>query len=124
LWAGREKPQRRKARNITRNPAGGEEITSVLGKTISADSDRNPSLFAFFRSPSSKAEGIQPKDCFFIPFFAILDWCTTLLMGMQWRGARGMQERASIRKKKQWRQWRSNELVNSKSEKGFDAAWC
>jgi hypothetical protein len=41
------------------------------------------------------------------------------LMGMQWQGARGLRERASARKKKQWRWWRSNELVNSKSEKGF-----
>jgi hypothetical protein len=41
------------------------------------------------------------------------------LMGMQWRGARGLRERASARKKKHRRWRRSNELVNSKSKKGF-----
>jgi hypothetical protein len=57
-WVGREKPRRRKARNITRNPAGGAGIASVLGKTISVDFDRIPSLLAFFRFLSSKEEGI------------------------------------------------------------------
>jgi hypothetical protein len=56
LWVGREKPHRRKARNITRNPAGGEGMASVLGKTISVDANRKPSLLAFFRSASSKEE--------------------------------------------------------------------
>jgi hypothetical protein len=40
-------------------------------------------------------------------------------ISMQWRGTRGLRERASARKKKQWRGRRSNELVNSKSKKGF-----
>jgi hypothetical protein len=40
------------------------------------------------------------------------------LMGMQWRGARGLRERVSARKKKKRRRWRrSNELVNSKSKR-------
>jgi hypothetical protein len=33
------------------------------------------------------------------------------------KALRGYEERASARKKKQWRQSRSNELVNSKSKK-------
>jgi hypothetical protein len=57
-WAGREKSWRRKARNITRNPAGGAGIALMLGKMISMDSDKNPSFLAFFRSASSKAKGI------------------------------------------------------------------
>jgi hypothetical protein len=86
---------------------------------ISTESDKNPSFLAFFRSASSKAKGIQPKAYFFAPFFAILDRCATHLMGMQWRGARGLRERASARKKKKWRRWRSNKLVNSKSKMVF-----
>jgi hypothetical protein len=39
------------------------------------------------------------------------------LMGMQWRGTRGLRERASARKKKKWRRRRSIELVNSKSKR-------
>jgi hypothetical protein len=58
LWVGRDKPRKRKVRNITRYPAGGAGTTSSLGKMISADSDRNPSFFAFFRSVASKEEGI------------------------------------------------------------------
>jgi hypothetical protein len=112
-WARREKPRRRKARNITQNPVGGAGIALVLGKMISVDSDSNPSFLAFFRSASSKAEGIHSKACFFAPFFAILDWYATRLMGMQWRGTRGLRERMSARKKKKRRR-RSNELVNSK----------
>jgi hypothetical protein len=84
--AGREKPQRRKAKNITRNPGGGAGMTSVLGKMISADADKNPYFFTFFRSASSRAEAVQPKACFLVPFLAILDRCATHLMGMQWRG--------------------------------------
>jgi hypothetical protein len=38
-------------------------------------------------------------------------------MGIQWRGARGCEKRASARKKKQWRRRRSDELV--KKVKGF-----
>jgi hypothetical protein len=34
-------------------------------------SDRNSSFFAFFRSVSSKDEGIQPRVYFFVPFLAI-----------------------------------------------------
>jgi hypothetical protein len=71
--AGREKPRRWKARNITQNPASAVGTASVLGKTISADSDKNPSLFDFFISASSKEEGILPKACFFVLFFTILD---------------------------------------------------
>jgi hypothetical protein len=40
-----------------------------------------------------KEEGIQPKACFFVPFFAIFDRCATLLMGMQKRGTRGLREK-------------------------------
>jgi hypothetical protein len=68
-------------------------MASVLGKMISAEAGTNPSFLAFFRSASSKEEEIQPKACFFVPFFAILDQCTTLLMGMQWRGTRGLREK-------------------------------
>jgi hypothetical protein len=48
---------------------------------------------AFFRTASSKEEGVQPKACFFVPFFTILDWCATLLTSMQWQGARGLREK-------------------------------
>jgi hypothetical protein len=66
-------PQKRKARNITRYPAGGAGTASSPGKMISADSDRNHSFFAFLRSISSKDKGIQPRVCFFVPFLAIFD---------------------------------------------------
>jgi hypothetical protein len=73
--------------------AGGKGMASVLGKTISTEAGRNLSCLAFFRSPSLKEEGIQPKACFFVPFFAIFDRCATLLMGMQKRGTRGLREK-------------------------------
>jgi hypothetical protein len=57
----REKLRRRKARNISRNPAGGEGMASMPGKMISTEAGRNPSFLAFFGSASSKEEGIQPK---------------------------------------------------------------
>jgi hypothetical protein len=68
-------------------------MAAVLRKTTSTDAGRNPSLLALFGSVPSKEEGIQPKACFFVPFFAIIDQCATLLMGMQWRGARGLREK-------------------------------
>jgi hypothetical protein len=72
-WAGRDNLRSRKAGNITRYPAGGAGIASSLGKMISADSDRNPSFFAFFRSVPSNDEGIQPRVYFFVPFLTIFD---------------------------------------------------
>jgi hypothetical protein len=66
-----------------------------------------------------KAEGIQPKVASLRLFFTILDQCATRLMGMQRRGARGLRERASARKKKERRQRQSKEVVKSKSKKDF-----
>jgi hypothetical protein len=63
-------------------------MTSSWGKTISAEADKKPSLFTFFRSASLRADAVQPKVCFFAPFFDIFDRCTTRLMGMQWCSTR------------------------------------
>jgi hypothetical protein len=55
-----------------------------------------------------KDEGIQSRVCFFIPFLAMFDRWATLLMGMQWRGARGLRgkgerkEEAVAAEEKQW----------------------
>jgi hypothetical protein len=73
-------------------------------------------FLAFFRSTSSKDEGIQFRAYFFILFFAIFDWWATLLMGMQCR------ERLGSARKGQAQGRRSSggggeELVNSNSKK-------
>jgi hypothetical protein len=58
---GREKPQRRKAKNITRNLGGGAGMTSVLGKTISADADKNPSFSPSSDPPHQEQKQSSPK---------------------------------------------------------------
>jgi hypothetical protein len=61
----------------------------MLGKMTSTDAGRNPPSW-----PSSDLYHRKKKEsCFFVPFFAILDRCATLLMGMQWQGTRGLQEK-------------------------------
>jgi hypothetical protein len=53
---------------------------------------RKPSFSAFFRSASSNDEGTQFRASFLVPLLVIFALCATLLMGMQWQSAWGLQE--------------------------------
>lgn len=78
--------------------------TLVAGEDDQCRCWKKPSFLAFFRSVSSNDEGTHLRAIVLSPFFTIFTLCTTFLMGMQGWSARGCEERASARKKKQRRQ--------------------
>jgi hypothetical protein len=64
--------------------------TLITGKMTGTTAGRKPSFLAFFRSGSSKDEGIQLRAIFLFPFFTIFTLCATFFMGMQGWSARGL----------------------------------